>query len=177
MLESWEAAELGGSTVKGTGSEEVEGSFICRRKRVSSSSRWRIVVHSLRRSLFSVLRSTKNWATWCWTAWRYWNCLILASGKVWIRGFVWSSACCESILSWLTWLVNRCSCSDTVGLLESEEVLGHLVGIVRSITSCEVDASIFVSRSGRYIVNNREQVVGLNMGACGFSVIRRAVLR
>ena len=63
------------------------------------------------------------------------------------------------------------------GLLDSGEVLGYLLGTVRSIISCEVDASIFVSKSGRNIVNNREQVVGLNMGACGFSVIRRAALR
>ena len=74
-------------------------------------------------------------------------------------------------------MVNKCSCSYTVRLLESGEVLGHLVGIVRSIISCEVDASFFVSNSGRYIVNNREQVVGLNLGACGFIVIRRLVLR
>ena len=64
-----------------------------------------------------------------------------------------------------------------MGLLESGEVLGHLVGIVRSLKSCKVDASISASNSGRYIVNSREQVVGLNTGAGGFSVIRRAVLR
>ena len=74
-------------------------------------------------------------------------------------------------------MVNKCSCSDTVGLLESREVLGLLAGIVSSIKSCEVDASISVSNSGRYIVNNREQFVGLNMDVRGFSVIPRAVLR
>ena len=135
------------------------------------------VVRSLRHSLFSVLRSTKNWATWCWTAWRYWICLILANRKIWYRVFVCYSACSELILSWLTWVVNRSSCSDTVGLLESGEVLGHLVGLVRSIISGEADASISVSNSRRYIVNNRERFVGLNVGACGFSIIRRAVLR
>ena len=175
--ESWKAAELGGLTVKETGSEEDDGSFTCRHNWVSSSSSWQIVVRSLRRSLFSVLRSTKNWATWCWTAWRYWKCLILANGKVRIRGFVLSSACSEFILSWLTWVVNRCSCCDTVGLLRSGEVLGHLVVKVRSILSCEVDASFSVSNWERYIVNNRDQFVGLNMGACGLSVNRRAVLR
>ena len=74
-------------------------------------------------------------------------------------------------------MVNRCSCSETVGLLGFEEVLRHLAGIVRSIMSCEVDASISVSNSGRYIENNRERFFGLIMGACGFSVIRRVVLR
>ena len=124
-LESWKAAEPGGLTVKGTGSEEDDGSLTCRRNWVNSSSCWRVVVRSLRRSLFSVLRSTNNWAIWCWTAWRYWNCLILANGKVWIRGFVCSSACFEFILSWLTWVVKKCSCSDTVGLLKSRETFGR----------------------------------------------------
>ena len=62
-------------------------------------------------------------------------------------------------------MVNRCSCSETVGLLVSEEVLEHLAGIVRSIIFCEVDASVSASNSGQYVVNIREQFVGLNMGA------------
>ena len=70
-------------------------------------------------------------------------------------------------------MVNRRSYSDTVGLLESEETLGLLAGMVRSIISCEVDRSISVSNSGRYTVNNREPVFGSNVGACGFGVIRR----
>ena len=148
---SSKAAEQGGSTVKGTGSEEGEGSLICRHNWISSSSsRW-IVVHSLWRSLFLVLRSTMNWATCRWTAWRYWNCLVLANGKVWIMGFVCSRACSEVILRWSTWVVNKRSCSETVGLLESEEVLGHLTGTVRSATS------ISISNSGRYIANSCEQ--------------------
>ena len=57
---SWKAAEQGGLTVKETGSEEGEGSLTCRRNWASSFSSWRIVLHSLRRSLFSILRSTKN---------------------------------------------------------------------------------------------------------------------
>ena len=176
-LWSWKAAELGGLTGKGAGRERGDGSLICWRNWASSSSSWWIVACSFRRSLFSLLRFTKIWSTWCWTAWRYWNCFMLASGKVWTSSFVCSSACFEFILSWLTWLANRCSCSETVGLLESGEVLGLLVGIVRSFTFCEVDASISVNNSGRYIENIRERFFGLNMGACGFTVIRQAVLR
>ena len=108
---SWRAVQHGGSIVKGTGREEGKRLFVCRRKWASSSSSWWIVAHSLRHSCFSVLRSAKNWACSCWTAWRYWNCFMLASGKVWIRGFVCSSACSEAILGWSTWVVNRCSIS------------------------------------------------------------------
>ena len=64
-----------------------------------------------------------------------------------------------------------------MGLLESEEGLVHLAGTIGSVTSWEVDASISIGNSGRYIEINREQVFGLNMGACGFSVIQRAVRR
>ena len=56
---SWKA-EHGGSTVKGIGREEGKGSLACRRNWASSSSSWRIVVHSLRQSRFSIFRSTKN---------------------------------------------------------------------------------------------------------------------
>ena len=148
---SWKAAERGGLTVKRTGSEESEGSLFCRRNLASSYSSWRIFVHSFRRSLFSVLRSTKNWATCCWFAWRYWNSLMLANGKVRNRGCVCYRACSEVILSWSTWLVNEWSCSETVGLLESGEVLGHLAGTIASATSWEVDASISISNSEQYV--------------------------
>ena len=82
---SWKAVEHVRLTVKGTVNEIGEGSLTFRRNWASSSSSWRIVVPNLRCSFFSILRSTKNWASWCWTAWRYWNCFMLASGKVWIR--------------------------------------------------------------------------------------------
>ena len=174
---SWKAVELSGSTVKGIRKENGEGSITCRRNWASSSSSWWIVVLSLRRSRFSILRSTKNWATWCWTAWKYWNCFMLASGMVWIKGLVYSSACSEVFLSWSTWVVSRWSRSGTVGLLESAEGLGNFAGTIGSVIFWEVDASISTNNSGRYIENNREQFFGLKKGACRFSVIRRAVIQ
>ena len=57
---SWKAAEQVALTVKGAGSEKGDGSLTCRRNWTCSSASWRIVVQSLRRSLFSILRSTKN---------------------------------------------------------------------------------------------------------------------
>ena len=57
---SWKAAEQGGSTVNGTGSEDGEGSLTYRHNWARSSPSWRIVVYSLRRSRFSILKSTKN---------------------------------------------------------------------------------------------------------------------
>ena len=53
-------AEYDGSTLEGTGREEAEGSLACRRNWVSSSSIWRIIACSLRRSRFSILRSSES---------------------------------------------------------------------------------------------------------------------
>ena len=71
-------------------------------------------------------------------------------------------------------MVNLCSCFETVGLLESEEVLGHLAETIGSFLSLELDA---FQQFWAYIETNRERCFGINLGACVFSVIRRVVLR
>ena len=73
-------------------------------------------------------------------------------------------------------MVKRCSCSETVGLLRFQKILGHLAGTIGSPISREVDASIAISNSERFIENEHERFLGKNVGACGFTVIRRAVL-
>ena len=60
---------------------------------------------------------------------------MFANGKDHFRGFVNSNACSDVILSWSTWVLNKGNYSATVGLLESEEVIGHLVGTIGSIMS------------------------------------------
>ena len=61
--------------------------------------------------------------------------------------------------------------------MESEELLENMAGAIGLVIFSEVDASVAISNSGRYIENNRERSFGMNMGASDFSVIRQPVLR
>ena len=56
----WKAKEHGGSTVRGTGRKEGEGSLTCQRNWASSSTSWRIVVHKIKAFTFLDIEINKD---------------------------------------------------------------------------------------------------------------------